>query len=354
MRLAGAGVPPVEALSVVAEDAQPPVAPVLREVCDALLAGLDVDRALRMTSERVRLAEFTLFAAVLRLQRRAGGGISGAFANLAETLRERNKTALKGPRLHRADPAHAARALGDAGGGADRAEVHRARIGRRALRHRAGNDAPSGRHRAHRHRAAGRAGHRRAGGALGGAGVTATTLAWLAVVLAAGTLVLAAVGVVVYRETQRTLTFDRRLGVPRRLALGAGLTSGRRERRGGGADGWKALGRALVRAGSLLAPVGAAEREKLGMLLRASGFGQRDALSVFLSVKFAAALAAAAGAGIQAAGTALGDPTASSSRSRRSRASSWAASSPSTRFACARRAARSGWGRRSPTRWTSR
>ena len=95
VRLAGAGVPPVEALSVVTEDAQPPVRPVLRGVCDALLAGLDADRALRMASERVRLAEFTLFAAVLRLQRRAGGGISGAFANLAETLRERNKTALK-------------------------------------------------------------------------------------------------------------------------------------------------------------------------------------------------------------------------------------------------------------------
>ena len=95
VRLAGAGVPAVEALAVVAEDAQAPVQPVLQEVCDALLAGLDADRALRMTSERLRMAEFTLFAAVLRLQRRAGGGISGAFANLAATLRERNKTALK-------------------------------------------------------------------------------------------------------------------------------------------------------------------------------------------------------------------------------------------------------------------
>ena len=95
VRLAGAGVPPVEALSVVADDAQVPVRPVLRDVCDALTAGLDADRALRLAAERVRLAEFTLFAAVLRLQRRAGGGISGAFANLAATLRERNKTALK-------------------------------------------------------------------------------------------------------------------------------------------------------------------------------------------------------------------------------------------------------------------
>ena len=95
VRLAGAGVPAVEALSVVAADATEPVKPVLDEVRDALQAGLDADRALRITADRLRMAEFTLFAAVLRLQRRAGGGISGAFANLAATLRERNKAALK-------------------------------------------------------------------------------------------------------------------------------------------------------------------------------------------------------------------------------------------------------------------
>ena len=95
VRLAGAGVPAIEALSVVAEDAERPVEPVLREVCDGLLAGLDVDVVLRMACERIRLAEFTMFASVLRLQRRAGGGVSTAFANLSETLRERGKMALK-------------------------------------------------------------------------------------------------------------------------------------------------------------------------------------------------------------------------------------------------------------------
>ena len=94
VRLTGAGVPAVEALSVVADDTPAPVGPVLQEVCDALSAGLDADRALRITSERLRLAEFTLFCAVLRLQRRSGGRISVAFTNLSATLRERNKTAL--------------------------------------------------------------------------------------------------------------------------------------------------------------------------------------------------------------------------------------------------------------------
>ena len=95
VRLAGAGVPALEALSVVVEDAPQPIEPVLRGVCDGMLAGLDVDVVLQSACERVRLAEFTMFAAVLRLQRRAGGGVSTAFANLSETLRERGKTALK-------------------------------------------------------------------------------------------------------------------------------------------------------------------------------------------------------------------------------------------------------------------
>ena len=95
VRLAGAGVPALEALGVAAEDAPEPVGTPLREVRDGLLAGLDADTALRMASERLRMAEFTLFTAVIRMQRRAGGGVSGAFTNLSATLRERRASALK-------------------------------------------------------------------------------------------------------------------------------------------------------------------------------------------------------------------------------------------------------------------
>lgn len=95
VRLGNAGMPSLEALSVVTEDAPPPVEPVLRSVRDGLIAGLDADVALRMASDRVRMAEFTMFAAVIRMQRRSGGGVSSAFANLSTTLRERRKTSLK-------------------------------------------------------------------------------------------------------------------------------------------------------------------------------------------------------------------------------------------------------------------
>ena len=95
VRLAGAGVPALEALTIAADDSPKPVAPVLGEVRDSLLAGLDANTALRMVSDRLRLPEFTLFAAVIRLQRRSGGGISTAFSNLSTTLRERRSAGLK-------------------------------------------------------------------------------------------------------------------------------------------------------------------------------------------------------------------------------------------------------------------
>ena len=95
VRLSSTGVPPLEAVGAVAEDAPDSVKPTLLEIREGLTAGLDSGVALRSVADRVRIPEFTMFAAVIRMQRRAGGGISAAFSNLSETLRERRKTALK-------------------------------------------------------------------------------------------------------------------------------------------------------------------------------------------------------------------------------------------------------------------
>ena len=134
--------------------------------------------------------------------------------------------------------------------------------------------------------------------------MTETQLMVLAAVAVLGVVLLAGIGLFVYRETQRTLAFDRRLGVPRRMALAAGLGPARRERRAG-LGGLHSFARPLARAGSMLVPAGAAEREKLTQALRQAGFAQRDALSVFLSVKVAFGLAAGAGAGVFASGSDL-------------------------------------------------
>ena len=95
VQLSRTGMPPLEALSNVVWDTQPPVKGVLEAVRNGLVVGLDADRTMKTVAARVRIPEFTMFCAVLRLQRKAGGGVSEALGNLSSTLRERRKTALK-------------------------------------------------------------------------------------------------------------------------------------------------------------------------------------------------------------------------------------------------------------------
>lgn len=95
VRLMRAGLPSVEAMSVVAEEAQPPLSDVMREVSERVSAGLDPETVLRGTALRIRIPEFTLFSAAVCLQLTTGGGISGALGNLSATLRARRETKLK-------------------------------------------------------------------------------------------------------------------------------------------------------------------------------------------------------------------------------------------------------------------
>ena len=121
--------------------------------------------------------------------------------------------------------------------------------------------------------------------------------------LALSAIALAGLLVYIYREARRIFALDRRLSLPRKQALALGLSPKRRTRRGPGVRGEaRELGLALVKAGSILAPVGAAEREKLARTLRMAGFGQPDALSLFLSLKLGAALACGAAAALWAIG----------------------------------------------------
>ena len=116
--------------------------------------------------------------------------------------------------------------------------------------------------------------------------------------VASGAL-LALLSVVVLRETRRTLAFDRRLGVARARAGAFAPRTEERSRAAG--QGARGLGLALLRAASILAPVGAEERTKLARLLRRAGFGHPDALSFFLIVKIGAGAVCGAAAGYFAA-----------------------------------------------------
>ena len=119
--------------------------------------------------------------------------------------------------------------------------------------------------------------------------------------LAGSILLLAALALVIYRESQRTLAFDRRLSVPRAKAVAFGVGPEHREQRGGGSV--RAFGIVLLKAGSMLAPVGAAERQKLTQMIRQAGFAQRDALSIFLSLKLGFAIVAGIATGFWAGGS---------------------------------------------------
>ena len=95
VRLMRAGVPSMEAISIVAQEAPPPVGGILREIASAVAAGLDPATAIRSTAARVRIPAFSLFSAAVCLQMTTGGGISGALGNLSSTLRARSLVTLK-------------------------------------------------------------------------------------------------------------------------------------------------------------------------------------------------------------------------------------------------------------------
>ena len=118
--------------------------------------------------------------------------------------------------------------------------------------------------------------------------------------IAAGILLLGVVPLI-FRETRRARAVDRRLSGVRDHAVALTPAADVIERRGGG-GALRILGLALLRALSMVVPVGAAEREKLAGMLRKGGFGQPEALSVYLCIKLASALALSAVAGVAGAG----------------------------------------------------
>ena len=113
----------------------------------------------------------------------------------------------------------------------------------------------------------------------------------LLVAIAIGGAMFVTLAVLVLRGTPGTRALDRRLAALRRetdrglpSAAGAGGAAG---------PSLRSFGLPLLRAGSILVPIGAREREKLTRTLQLAGFGRQDALSLFLSCKLVCGLAGA-------------------------------------------------------------
>ena len=113
-------------------------------------------------------------------------------------------------------------------------------------------------------------------------------------------LLLVAAVPLIFQEMGRARAVDRRLSRVRSRAV-ASAPAPVLTRRPGTSAAMQIFVLTLLRALSMVVPVGAAEREKLSRMLRKGGFARADALSVFLCIKLACALASGAAAGTMAA-----------------------------------------------------
>jgi tight adherence protein B len=83
------GMPVVEAIRNVAQEAPEPTLTEFRAIADRLTIGIALDQALAETAHRTGLSEYSFFATALALQARTGGGIAETLDNLADVIRKR-------------------------------------------------------------------------------------------------------------------------------------------------------------------------------------------------------------------------------------------------------------------------
>ena len=86
-----AGLPLVDCMKVIAQEAQEPVCTEFREIIEDQTLGLPMDEAVMRLQDRMPISEARFFAIVIAIQTRTGGSLSEALANLSHVLRERKK-----------------------------------------------------------------------------------------------------------------------------------------------------------------------------------------------------------------------------------------------------------------------
>lgn len=99
VRATRAGIPVSESLRMVSAELGEPIAPLFRRIVDETAVGVDLETVLERASASVRLPEFRFFVVTLALQRETGGNLTEVLDNLADTIRQRRRVALKGRSL---------------------------------------------------------------------------------------------------------------------------------------------------------------------------------------------------------------------------------------------------------------
>jgi tight adherence protein B len=90
-----AGLPLIDCLKVIANEAQDPVRSEFQEIIEDQTLGLPLDEAVGRLPERIPLSEANFFAIVIAIQSRSGGSLSEALSNLSKVLRDRKKMQAK-------------------------------------------------------------------------------------------------------------------------------------------------------------------------------------------------------------------------------------------------------------------
>jgi tight adherence protein B len=90
-----AGLPLLESLRVITNDASEPVKSEFRTIVETQAIGIPLGEACGKLYEHIHVAEANFFAIVIGIQQRAGGNLSEALGNLSRVLRDRKKMKAK-------------------------------------------------------------------------------------------------------------------------------------------------------------------------------------------------------------------------------------------------------------------
>lgn len=99
VRAVRAGIPVVEALRTIGRELPDPTGAEFRRLSDQLAIGIPMEEALKRLARRSGLPEYRFFAVALTLQNSAGGNLTETLDNLADVVRKRVATRLRGHAL---------------------------------------------------------------------------------------------------------------------------------------------------------------------------------------------------------------------------------------------------------------
>jgi tight adherence protein B len=90
-----AGLPLLDSLKLIAQDAEEPVRSEFRAIIETQTIGMPIGEAVLKLYDSISVPEANFFAIVVSIQQRAGGNLSEALGNLSRVLRDRKKMKAK-------------------------------------------------------------------------------------------------------------------------------------------------------------------------------------------------------------------------------------------------------------------